>query len=83
MLFFVIVKIYCDFYLISKETQGAMPAMGMGSLQDALNKKIQERNNKSGGGVVSKPTQQPPPPTSQIPQSNSNQSKLILFFFNS
>ena len=51
----------------------------MGSLQDALNKKIQERNNKSGGGVVSKPTQQPPPPTSQIPQSNSNQSKLIDF----
>ena len=45
--------------------------------QEALNKKIQERNNKSGGGVVSKPTQQPPPPTSQMPQSN--QSKLIDF----
>lgn len=54
-----------------------MPGIGMGSLQDALNKKIQERNNKSGGGgVVSKPTQQPPPPTPQLIQSNSNQSKL-------
>ena len=54
----------------------------MGSLQDALNKKIQERNNKSGGGgggVVSKPTQQPPPPVPQLVQSNSSQSKLKFF----
>ena len=59
-----------------------MPGMGMGSLQDALNKKIQERNNKSGGGgggVVSKPTQQPPPPVPQLVQSNSSQSKLKFF----
>ena len=52
--------------LLRLESQGAMPAMGMGSLQDALNKKIQERNNKDGA------TKTPTPP---------QQSKWIHFLF--
>ena len=44
--------------LLRLESQGAMPAMGMGSLQDALNKKIQERNNKDGATKTPTPPQQ-------------------------
>ena len=63
-------------------TEAAMPAMGIGSLQDALTKKILERNNK---GVPSKPTQQAPSPQPPLPQqqqpirSNSKQGKCMFF----